>query len=68
MQIDTGLSEKTSVFDLIKNRQLRKSMIILVVNWVAANLAYYGISMGATALGGNIYTSFILVSLIEIPG
>ena len=28
---------------------------------------YYGISMSATGLGGNIFVSFILLAMIEIP-
>ena len=54
-----------SVSDLAERRN---TLVILMVNWVAVNLTYYGISMGVTNLGGNIYTSFIFVSLIEIPG
>lgn len=30
-------------------------------------LGYYGISMSSTSLGGDVFVSFILTALIEIP-
>ena len=39
----------------------------MFVNWIVVTLGYYGISMGATKLGSNIFVSFILTALIEIP-
>ena len=57
-----------SVSDLVSNPERRKTLVILMINWVAVNLTYYGISMGVPNLGGNVYTSLIFVSLIEIPG
>ena len=31
-------------------------------------LVYYGVSLSAGNLGGNIYVNFFLLSLVEFPG
>ena len=40
---------------------------LLFFNSLYFDPGYYGISMSATGLGGNIFVSFILTALVEIP-
>ena len=58
---------KLGISDLFKNPDVRKITLIMFVNWIVVTLGYYGISMGASNLGGDIFVSIILLSLIEIP-
>ena len=53
--------------DLFRNPEVRKITIIMFVNWIVCSLGYYGISLGAANLGGDIFVSNILLALIEIP-
>ena len=53
--------------DLFKTPEVRKNTIIMFINWIVVTLGYYGISMGAANLGGNVFVSNILLALIEIP-
>ena len=53
--------------DLFKNSEVRKITIVMFVNWIVCSLGYYGISLGAANLGGDVFLSNILLALIEIP-
>ena len=46
---------------------MRKITLIMFVNWIVVTLGYYGISMGAANLGGDVFVSNILLALIEVP-
>ncbi len=39
----------------------------MAVDWIVTTLTYYGLSLNSVNLGGNIYVSFILSALIEMP-
>ena len=53
--------------DLFKTSFVRKVTLVMFFNWIVVTLGYYGISMSSTNLGGDIFVSFILTALIEIP-
>ena len=53
--------------DLFRNSEVRKITIVMFVNWIVCSLGYYGISLGAANLGGDVFLSNILLALIEIP-
>ena len=40
---------------------------VMFVNWIVVNMAYYGLSLGAANLSEDVFLSFLLNSLIEIP-
>ena len=35
----------------------------MFINWIVVTLGYYGISMGAANLGGNVFVSNILLDI-----
>ena len=41
--------------------------LILAYNWLTATCVYYGLTLGAAKLSGDIYINFFLNGLIEIP-
>ena len=40
---------------------------ILFLNWITATMCYYGLTMLSVNLTDDIYVSFVLSALIEIP-
>lgn len=53
---------------LIKSRILMTRCLILFFIWGTNAFVFYGLSLNAINLSGNIYLNFILGCLIEIPG
>ncbi|GMT07804.1 hypothetical protein PENTCL1PPCAC_29978, partial [Pristionchus entomophagus] len=53
--------------DLLKTPELRKRSLVMFVIWPVVSMVYYGLSMKADILGGDIYVSFIIGGLIELP-
>ena len=37
------------------------------INWIVSTMCWYGLSLNSVNLPGNIYVSFVLSALIEIP-
>ena len=58
---------KLGVKDMFKNPEMRLISIVMFINWIVVTLGYYGISMGAANLGGNVFVSNMLLASIEIP-
>ena len=58
---------KLGIKDMFKTPEVRKITIVMFINWIVVTLGYYGISMGAANLGGNVFVSNTLLALIEIP-
>ena len=58
---------KLGFMDMFKNPEMRLISIVMFINWIVVTLGYYGISMGAANLGGNVFVSNILLASIEIP-
>ncbi|XP_072049785.1 organic cation transporter protein-like [Amphiura filiformis] len=58
---------RLTVLDLFKTPNLAKNTLILTLDWLAASITYYGLSLNATNLAGNMYLNFFLLSLVEIP-
>ncbi|TSK31389.1 Solute carrier family 22 member 13 [Bagarius yarrelli] len=64
-----GMQKKTqpSVADLVRTPQMRKRSLILFYIWFATVLVYYGLSLGVSYLGTNLYLTQFLFGLVEIP-
>ena len=58
---------KLGIKDMFKNPEMRLISIVMFINWIVVTLGYYGISMGAANLGGNVFVSNMLLASIEIP-
>lgn len=60
--------EQVSYKGLLKSRILMTRCLILFFIWGTNAFVFYGLSLNAINLSGNIYLNFILGCLIEIPG
>ncbi|KAE8590823.1 hypothetical protein XENTR_v10018219 [Xenopus tropicalis] len=64
-----GTSSKSahSVFDLVKYGVLRWRTILLMYIWYVCSLVYYGLTLNAGELKGNLYLNVALYGLVEVP-
>ena len=63
-----GPQEKESLRDLYRSPILRNRLLNVNFNWVVITLVYYGLSMNASSLAGDLFTNFTLLSVAEFPG
>ncbi|KAM4636711.1 solute carrier family 22 member 15-like [Discoglossus pictus] len=56
-----------SVFDLVKYGVLLWRTIILMYIWYVCSLVYYGLTLNAGDLKGNLYLNVALSGLVEVP-
>eukprot|EP00057_Strongylocentrotus_purpuratus_P005121 XP_003730263.1 PREDICTED: solute carrier family 22 member 15-like [Strongylocentrotus purpuratus] len=63
----TPKTDKYGLLDCFKTPVLRMRMIILICSWFTASMVYYGLTMNAGNLGSNVYISFALSGLVELP-
>ncbi|CAI5445911.1 unnamed protein product [Caenorhabditis angaria] len=59
--------ENLTTADLFRTKEVRKRTLVLFFVWPTISMVYYGISMKADVLGGDIYMNFIISSAIEVP-
>uniref|UniRef100_A0A6A7G4B2 Organic cation transporter protein-like n=2 Tax=Hirondellea gigas TaxID=1518452 RepID=A0A6A7G4B2_9CRUS len=58
---------KKSVLDLLRTPNMRKRSLNMFFCWAVVTFMYYGLSLNSGNMGSNIFVSFILTMLIEIP-
>ncbi|XP_078712490.1 organic cation transporter protein-like isoform X2 [Lampetra fluviatilis] len=56
-----------SVLDLFRTPRLRKQSFILFYSWFAITLVYYGLSLGISDLGLDIFLTQFIFGAVEIP-
>ncbi|XP_040218083.1 solute carrier family 22 member 15-like isoform X2 [Rana temporaria] len=56
-----------SVFDLVKYRVLCWRTVLLMYIWYVCSLVYYGLTLNAGDLKGNLYLNVALSGLVEVP-
>ncbi|KAM9340288.1 solute carrier family 22 member 13 [Symphorus nematophorus] len=56
-----------SALDLVRTPQMRKRALILFYIWFVNVLVYYGLSLGVSRLGTNLYLTQFVFGLVEIP-
>ncbi|XP_029299281.1 solute carrier family 22 member 13 [Cottoperca gobio] len=62
-----GGKRSYSAVDLVRTPQMRKRTIILFFLWFVNVLVYYGLSLGVSRLGTNLYLTQFVFGLVEIP-
>ncbi|XP_001341287.1 solute carrier family 22 member 13 isoform X1 [Danio rerio] len=58
---------KYTVVDLLRTPQMRKRALILFYIWFVNVLVYYGLSLGVSDLGADLYLTQFMFGLVEIP-
>jgi len=61
-----GLNMKYSFLDLFKHKQMRSVILKMMFCWFATALVYYGLSLNAGSLSGNIFINNALNGCIEL--
>uniref|UniRef100_A0A3Q2QT00 Si:dkey-166k12.1 n=1 Tax=Fundulus heteroclitus TaxID=8078 RepID=A0A3Q2QT00_FUNHE len=56
-----------TVFNLVRTPQMRKRSVILFYLWFVNVLVYYGLSLGVSRLGTDLYLTQFVFGLVEIP-
>ncbi|XP_030644415.1 solute carrier family 22 member 13 [Chanos chanos] len=56
-----------SASDLVRTPQMRKRALILFYIWFVNVLVYYGLSLGVSDLGADLYLTQFMFGLVEIP-
>ncbi|CAL8297776.1 unnamed protein product [Lota lota] len=62
-----GKKQTYTAVDLMRTPQLRKRALILFYMWFVNVLVYYGLSLGVSRLGTDVYMTQFVFGLIEIP-
>uniref|UniRef100_A0A674PD56 Si:dkey-166k12.1 n=1 Tax=Takifugu rubripes TaxID=31033 RepID=A0A674PD56_TAKRU len=62
-----GRKQSLSALDLVRTPQMRKRSLILFFAWFVNVLVYYGLSLGVSRLGTDLYLTQFIFGLIEIP-
>lgn len=65
--INIGENKSGNVFELFKTCKLGSYTLACMFIWFTCSMTYYGISLSAGQLGGNIYLVFFLTNIITIP-
>ncbi|XP_031710047.1 solute carrier family 22 member 6 [Anarrhichthys ocellatus] len=66
-QILGGRKQSYSAVDLVRTPQMRKRALILFYIWFVNVLVYYGLSLGVSRLGTNLYLTQFVFGLVEVP-
>ncbi|XP_071818802.1 organic cation transporter protein-like isoform X2 [Apostichopus japonicus] len=54
------------IFDLLRSPVMEKNLLGLLFNWFVQSFVYYGLSLGTSSLGGDVYLSFCLSGGAEV--
>ncbi|CAK1555076.1 unnamed protein product [Leptosia nina] len=60
-------SETWLITQVIRNKQILIRALITPIFWITMTLIYYGLSLNAVNISGNMYMNYIAVSAVEIP-
>lgn len=63
----TEKEPKKTVFDLLRTPNMRARSLNMFFCWAVVTFMYYGLSLNSSNIGNNVFVSFILTMLIEIP-
>lgn len=66
-EMAAGGRRSYSAADLVRTPQMRKRALILFYVWFVNVLVYYGLSLGVSRLGTDLYLTQFVFGLVEIP-
>jgi len=58
---------KANILDLVKNKILCQKSILLFIGWFVNAFAYYGLTLNMPSFGEDIFLTFFIKGLLEIP-
>ncbi|KAI4805781.1 hypothetical protein KUCAC02_010378 [Chaenocephalus aceratus] len=59
--------ESTSILDLLKTANIRNITLMLWIIWFSLNVSFFGLSFNMSALSGNPFLNYILLTAVELP-
>lgn len=62
------MEERESFAALLRRPRLVGRLLVIFFSWLVNVLVYYGLSMNAASLAGNVFINFMLLALFEFPG
>ncbi|CAG4964856.1 unnamed protein product [Parnassius apollo] len=65
---EKNIQNRNLIYRVLKSRVMLQRCCTTPVYWITTTFIYYGLSINAVNLSGNIYLNYILTTLIEIPG
>lgn len=65
--IHNSRQQRSNPLDLVRTPTMRKWTLNLFFNWIVNAMVYYGLSLSAANLSNNVYVSFSVMALVEIP-
>uniref|UniRef100_A0AAV2K3Z2 Major facilitator superfamily (MFS) profile domain-containing protein n=1 Tax=Knipowitschia caucasica TaxID=637954 RepID=A0AAV2K3Z2_KNICA len=66
-EVKGGSQRRHTVLDLVRTPNMRKQALILFYIWFVNVLVYYGLSLGVSRLGSDLYMTQFVFGLVEIP-
>ncbi|KAF3843298.1 hypothetical protein F7725_002147 [Dissostichus mawsoni] len=69
-QVEKETSEKvesTSILDLLKTANIRNVTLMLWIIWFSLNVSFFGLSFNMSALYGNPFLNYFLLTAVELP-
>ncbi|XP_015255164.1 PREDICTED: solute carrier family 22 member 13-like [Cyprinodon variegatus] len=66
VNMETSPNRK-NMMDIFRITYLRKRTLIMALNWFAATILFYGLSLNIGSFGLNIYLTQLIFGFIEIP-
>ncbi|PIK61783.1 putative solute carrier family 22 member 15-like [Apostichopus japonicus] len=64
---EEGPKTSSGTFDAFRTPEIRRRLLALMFAWFTCSFVYYGLTMNATSQGSNMYVSFALSGLVEVP-
>ncbi|KAK1903459.1 Solute carrier family 22 member 5 [Dissostichus eleginoides] len=59
--------ESTSILDLLKTANIRNVTLMLWIIWFSLNVSFFGLSFNMSALYGNPFLNYFLLTAVELP-
>lgn len=59
--------KQNAFMQCLKSKVIMVRLVTCSFWWITCTFTYYGLSINAVSLTGNIYLNFVLVSLVELP-